>query len=173
MTGFLFFCSRFEVAYRGVCTHKEQRETEICFGFRFFNPGLEILISSEIEKNPLQYLVDICIFDLGMGIEFTREFIAASATPLILSVLRKGDSYGYAIIKHVRELSKETLDWSEGMLYPILHRLEKQKLIESYWQKDGGRRRRYYRLLPQGAEALENLKEQWTSINLTMNRSWE
>ena len=104
--------------------------------------------------------------------DFSREFIAASATPLVLAVLRQGDSYGYAIIKRVRRLSEETLDWTEGMLYPILHRLEKQKLIESYWRKEKGRRRRYYHLLPAGEAALGDLKDQWKSIHSILNRSW-
>ena len=62
----------------------------------------------------------------------TKDFIAASATPLILSILRRGDSYGYEIIRQVRDLSDGELQWEDGMLYPILHRLEKRSLIESY-----------------------------------------
>ena len=120
----------------------------------------------------LQYLIVLCILPLGMGTDFSREFIAASTIPLILAVLHYGDSYGYAIIKRVRQLSNETLEWTEGMLYPVLHRLEKQNLIETYWRKERGRRRRYYHLLPAGMAELERLKEQWTSINSTLNRSW-
>lgn len=107
-----------------------------------------------------------------MGNDYTRELIAASTIPLILAVLREEDSYGYAIIKRVRGLSHETLEWTEGMLYPVLHRLEKQRLIESYWSRTQGRRRRYYRLLPAGAAELERLKAQWASIHSTLNRSW-
>lgn len=107
-----------------------------------------------------------------MGKDFYKELIAASTIPLILTLLRSGDGYGYAIIKRVRELSGDALEWTEGMLYPVLHRLEKQKLIESYWKKEGGRRRRYYRLLPAGEAELESLRDQWDVINKTMNRSW-
>ncbi|MBN2416267.1 helix-turn-helix transcriptional regulator [bacterium] len=107
-----------------------------------------------------------------MGTDYSRELIAASTIPLILAVLRGEDSYGYAIIKRVRTLSRETLEWTEGMLYPVLHRLEKQKLIESYWASEQGRRRRYYRLLPAGAAELQRLKAQWTSMHSTLNRSW-
>jgi len=123
-------------------------------------------------KKHLQYLIELCIMPLGMGNNFTRELIAASTIPLILAVLREEESYGYAIIKRVRGLSQETLEWTEGMLYPVLHRLEKQELIKSYWSKEQGRRRRYYRLLPAGVAELERLKKQWTSINSTLNRSW-
>ena len=48
------------------------------------------------------------------------------ATPLVLSILKNEDSYGYAIIQQVRELSDGEMQWADGMLYPILHRLEKQ-----------------------------------------------
>jgi len=108
-----------------------------------------------------------------MGNEINREFIAASTIPLILAVLSKSDSYGYAIIKNVRELSADTLEWSEGMLYPVLHRLEKQGFISSYWHTEAGRRRRYYAILPAGRTELENLKVQWDAINATLNKSWE
>ena len=58
----------------------------------------------------------------------SKDLVAASATPLILSILAEGDSYGYAIIKRVRELSGGQMEWTDGMLYPVLHRLEKQGL---------------------------------------------
>ncbi|PKM48717.1 MAG: PadR family transcriptional regulator, partial [Firmicutes bacterium HGW-Firmicutes-6] len=50
----------------------------------------------------------------------SKDLIAASATPFILSILKESDSYGYAIIKKVKELTGDELVWSEGMLYPVL-----------------------------------------------------
>ena len=77
----------------------------------------------------------------------SKELVAASATPLVLSILAEGDNYGYAIIKRVGHLSGGKLPWTDGMLYPVLHRLEKQKLIESYQQTaTSGRKRKYYKL---------------------------
>ena len=64
-----------------------------------------------------------------------RELIAASTRPLVLAVLSKGENYGYAIIQQVREMSGGELEWSEGMLYPVLHRLEQEKLIVGRWSK--------------------------------------
>ena len=55
-----------------------------------------------------------------------KDLVAASATPLVLAILAEGDSYGYAIIKRVAELSGGHLQWTDGMLYPVLHRLERQ-----------------------------------------------
>jgi len=84
-----------------------------------------------------------------------KDFAAASATPLVLSILRQGDSYGYAIIRQIEVLSGGEMAWAEGMLYPILHRLEKRRLIESYWgQAESGRKRKYYRLRAEGRKEL-------------------
>jgi PadR family transcriptional regulator PadR len=75
-----------------------------------------------------------------------KDLVAASATPLVLAILAEGDSYGYAIIKRVSELSGGHLQWTDGMLYPVLHRLERQGLVAAKWGKsETGRRRKYYR----------------------------
>ncbi|MSV28852.1 MAG: PadR family transcriptional regulator, partial [Bryobacterales bacterium] len=58
--------------------------------------------------------------------DMSKDLVAASATPLVLAILAQGDSYGYAIIKRVGELSGGHLQWTDGMLYPVLHRLERQ-----------------------------------------------
>ncbi len=104
--------------------------------------------------------------------DLSKDLVAASATPLVLSILKEGDSYGYAIIKRVRELSDEEMAWTDGMLYPVLHRLEKQGYIRSYWNKSQtGRKRKYYALTGEGGEVLEILKAQWRLVNRTMNRT--
>lgn len=95
-----------------------------------------------------------------------KDLVAASATPLILSILSHGDSYGYEIIHRVRELSGGELQWADGMLYPILHRLEKKSLIESYWgTADNGRKRKYYRLHQAGAIELEQQRKNWRDLH--------
>ena len=95
-----------------------------------------------------------------------KELVAASATPLVLSILSRGDSYGYAIIQRVHELSEGQLEWTDGMLYPILHRLEEQKLVESYWQEaESGRKRKYYRIRDAGKRALGEQRAQWNAVN--------
>jgi hypothetical protein len=53
-----------------------------------------------------------------------KELVAASTEPLILSLLSKGESYGYALIQEVKRLSTDEIEWTDGMLYPVLHRLE-------------------------------------------------
>jgi DNA-binding PadR family transcriptional regulator len=103
----------------------------------------------------------------------SRELIAASTRPLVLAVLSKGESYGYAIIQQVRELSGGQLVWSEGMLYPVLHRMERDKLIIASWKmSDSGRKRRYYRLSHSGSRAIETEKQQWLAVHGTLAALW-
>lgn len=105
--------------------------------------------------------------------KITKELIAASSTPLVLSILAEGESYGYALIQKVSELSGNKLDWSEGMLYPVLHRLEEQGLIRSYWKEgETGRKRKYYSITAAGKKETATHKEQWEVVSLTLGRLW-
>src|SRR3990167_9845237 len=80
----------------------------------------------------LTYIELQCIKLLRM--DMSKDLVAASATPLVLAILGEGDSYGYAIIKRVTELSGGRLQWTDGMLYPLLHRLERQGLVTAKWR---------------------------------------
>ena len=92
----------------------------------------------------------------------SKDLVAASAEPLILSVLLKGDSYGYAIIKDIHSISSGRIQWTDGMLYPVLHRLEKKGVIESYWgASDNGRKRKYYKIVREGNARLKEVLEEW------------
>jgi DNA-binding PadR family transcriptional regulator len=102
-----------------------------------------------------------------------KDLVAASATPLVLAILSGGESYGYAIIKRVGELSGGELQWTDGMLYPLLHRLERNGLVEAVWGKsETGRRRKYYRLTNAGKEQLERQRRQWQVVDQTMRGVW-
>lgn len=102
-----------------------------------------------------------------------KDLVAASSTPLVLAILGEGDSYGYAIIKRVRELSGGALEWTDGMLYPVLHRLEKGGLVESRWdQAETGRRRKYYRITDAGREQLAEERRQWHTVDRTLRNIW-
>jgi PadR family transcriptional regulator PadR len=95
-----------------------------------------------------------------------KDLVAASATPLVLSILSEGESYGYAIIKRVDELSGGELQWTDGMLYPVLHRLERNGYVEASWGKsETGRRRKYYQLTDEGSEELASQRQQWKVVN--------
>ncbi len=104
-----------------------------------------------------------------------KDLVAASATPLVLGILGDGEaSYGYAILKQIRELSDGQLEWTDGMLYPLLHRLERLGQIESSWQtSEEGRRRKHYALTDAGRRALAERRTQWQVISATLDQIWE
>lgn len=98
-----------------------------------------------------------------------KDLVAASATPLVLAILSDGESYGYAIIKRVAELSGGELQWTDGMLYPLLHRLERNGFVEAFWgRSETGRRRKYYRMTRAGAEHLDRQRRQWHVVDQAM-----
>ena len=80
-----------------------------------------------------------------------EDLAAAPATPLVLTILSEGESYGYAILKRVRELSGNELDWTDGMIYPLLHRLRRLGYVTTEWRTPpGGHRRSYYAITDDG-----------------------
>ena len=103
----------------------------------------------------------------------SKELIGASVRPILLTVLSKGDSYGYEIIQRVKEDSMGKLIWKDGSLYPVLHKLEDEGFISSYWVRtESGRRRKYYALSGAGADQLEMEKDQWLQIDAILARLW-
>ena len=109
----------------------------------------------------------------GRSMSINRDLVAASSTPLVLAILAEGDSYGYAILKRVRDLSGGELEWTDGMLYPVLHRLERSGLVESRWEtSESGRRRKYYRLTEAGREQLAEERRQWRTVDEALRQVW-
>ncbi|MHB1345503.1 MAG: PadR family transcriptional regulator [Thermoleophilia bacterium] len=101
--------------------------------------------------------------------EISKDLTAASSTPIVLAILAEGDSYGYAILQRVRELSGGRLEWTDGMLYPVLHRLGRLGYVESRWEvAESGRRRKYYRITPEGREQLQEQRRQWQAVDATL-----
>lgn len=102
-----------------------------------------------------------------------KDLVAASSTPLILSILTDGESYGYAIVRRVDELSGGTLQWTEGMLYPLLHRLERLGHIEGRWgEAESGRKRKYYRITSSGRAHLTDQRRQWQAVDGALRNLW-
>lgn len=105
--------------------------------------------------------------------EINKDLIAASSTPLVLAILAEGDSYGYAILKRVQELSGGRMAWTDGMLYPVLHRLERTGHIQARWQiAANGRRRKYYHITRQGRSQLVEEQRQWQAVDDTLRGIW-
>lgn len=106
--------------------------------------------------------------------EINKDLTAASSTPIVLAILAEGDSYGYAILQRVRELSGGHLEWTDGMLYPVLHRLGRLGYVESRWEvAETGRRRKYYRITPEGQTQLEDQRRQWQAVDDTLRGLWQ
>jgi DNA-binding PadR family transcriptional regulator len=104
----------------------------------------------------------------------SKDLVAASSKPLVLSILAGGESYGYEIIQKVRELSGGQIEWSDGMLYPVLHRLERDGMIESKWKKsETGRERKYYFLRSNGRKALQAERQQWLMVHNSLRKLWK
>jgi DNA-binding PadR family transcriptional regulator len=102
-----------------------------------------------------------------------KDLVAASSTPLILSILSDGESYGYAIAKRVSELTDGTLQWTEGMLYPLLHRLERQGFVDGRWgAAESGRKRKYYRITRSGRAHLLEQRRQWQAVDEALRNVW-
>lgn len=104
----------------------------------------------------------------------TRELAGASAKPLILSILAAGESYGYAILQRIEDLSSGELSWDDGTLYPVLHRLENEGLLISTWRRadESRRRRKYYSITAKGLKALDREKKQWLRVDAVLAELW-
>ena len=103
-----------------------------------------------------------------------KDLVAASATPLVLGILADGDLHGYGILKRVDELSGGRMQWTDGMLYPLLHRLERQGHVEASWGvSDVGRRRKHYAITAAGRQALAERQHQWGVVADALKRVWQ
>ena len=104
----------------------------------------------------------------------SKALVAASTKPIILSILFSGENYGYQIIQKAKEISGGILEWSDGMLYPVLHRLEKDGLVISQWKiSEEGRYRKYYSLTSLGRKELEVERRQWLSVHSALTKLWK
>ena len=106
--------------------------------------------------------------------EINKDLMAASSTPIVLAILAESDSYGYAILQRVRELSGGRMEWTDGMLYPVLHRLERLGHVEARWETaDTGRKRKYYSITTQGRAQLAEDRKQWQAVDSTLRGIWK
>jgi PadR family transcriptional regulator, regulatory protein PadR len=123
----------------------------------------------------VQGIIDSCspVLRDGRTMEINKDLIAASSTPIVLAILAEEDSYGYAILQRVRELSGGSMEWTDGMLYPVLHRLERLGYVEARWEvAETGRRRKYYGITPRGRSQLAEERRQWQAVDATLRGIW-
>jgi DNA-binding PadR family transcriptional regulator len=103
-----------------------------------------------------------------------KELVAASTEPLVLSILSRGENYGYALIQEVRRLSADKIEWTDGMLYPVLHRMEDEGWVASRWgEAETGRKRKYYLLKKKGRKALDEQRDQWVTVSGVFQQLWK
>jgi PadR family transcriptional regulator PadR len=102
--------------------------------------------------------------------KINKELMKGSTSILILSLLENEDMYGYQISQSLREKSNYVFDLKEGTLYPLLHGLENESAVESYWfDADNGKRRKYYKLTSDGKKLLHQKKSEWSLYTDTVN----
>ncbi|MFA6027973.1 MAG: PadR family transcriptional regulator [Patescibacteria group bacterium] len=99
-----------------------------------------------------------------------KELLKGFSPIIILSVLSDEAKYGYQIVKDIKKKSDKSLNIAEGTLYPLLHKLEKEKMLYSFWQEAGGRKRKYYALSAKGKKALKTQKNDWQLFLKTMHQ---
>ncbi len=102
--------------------------------------------------------------------KISKELIKGSTSILVMSVLKKNDLYGYKIIKEIELRSESVFELKEGTLYPILHALEKEGFLESYWDDSEGRKRKYYHLTRKGLKQLEEKQSEWKVFSTSVDK---
>jgi len=105
--------------------------------------------------------------------KISKDLNAASASAIVLGILQTGESYGYAIVQKVRELSGGEVEWSDGMLYPILHRLQADGLIDARWGlSETGRKRKYYQLTAEAYPVMNDDRRRWRTVQAILDQLW-
>ncbi len=106
--------------------------------------------------------------------KFSKELVGATSIPIILSILSTKESYGYEIIQSVKKISNGQIEYGDGTIYPVLHKMEKKGLIESFWKvSENGRKRKYYKVVEPGIELLKLEKENWLIVNQIISKLWK
>ena len=102
--------------------------------------------------------------------KINRELLKGSTDLLILSVLENEDMYGYQMIKKIKMRSEDIFEFQEGTLYPILHKLESNGFISSYWDETSGKKRKYYQITTDGKKCLKSKKQEWEIFTTKVNQ---
>ena len=100
----------------------------------------------------------------------SKELLKGSTSLLILTVINAGDMYGYEITKKIEQYSADVFHLNEGTLYPILHSMEKENQLESYWQEADGRKRKYYHITKKGKKLLADKTDEWKTYSKSVDK---
>jgi PadR family transcriptional regulator, regulatory protein PadR len=99
---------------------------------------------------------------------FERELLRGSLDLMVLSIVAQGAQYGYSIQKQIATVSRDQVQLAAGTLYPLLHRLESDKLIRSRWDESTGRKRKWYEITAAGRRALTQRATHWQQYAVCM-----
>lgn len=102
--------------------------------------------------------------------KISKELLKGSTKMLILEMVKDENMYGYQMIKKLKEKSNNVFEFKEGTLYPILHSLEEERLISSYWDDTTGKKRKYYAITTKGKKSLKEKNEEWKIFSESVNR---
>lgn len=103
--------------------------------------------------------------------KINKELLKGSTVILILSLLDGKAMYGYEMIKEIEKRSKGVFEFKEGTLYPILHTLEAEGMVESYWDEgEGSRKRKYYKITGKGRLYTKEKQEEWITFRSAVDQ---
>ena len=106
------------------------------------------------------YMRWIVLGGIVMGV--SKELLKGTTTLLILQLINEGDKYGYELTRELEKRSDSLFTLKEGTLYPILHVLESEGMIEAYWEDtESARKRKYYAMSQKGKKLLIDKKQEW------------
>ena len=106
--------------------------------------------------------------------DISKDLVAATSIPLILSILTENETYGYDLIKKIKERSDGKLEFAEGTIYPVLKKLEEKKFISSKWRLgETDKQRKYYRITSVGKKQLQLEKNNWLIIHNIFEQLWK
>ena len=100
-----------------------------------------------------------------------KKMMSIATSMLLLKLLSEEDMYGYQMIRVLEERSEKFFFMNEGTIYPILHGLEKEGMVQSYSRTaESGRRRKYYRITEDGRAELQRKQEEWTGYRKAVGK---
>ncbi|WP_020615305.1 PadR family transcriptional regulator [Paenibacillus daejeonensis] len=102
--------------------------------------------------------------------KISKELLKGSTAILILSQLERSEMYGYELVKEIEKRSEGVFALKEGTLYPLLHAMEAEEWVESYWSQQHGRKRKYYRITEKGLKGLHEKKQEWQTFRVAVER---
>lgn len=102
--------------------------------------------------------------------KISKDLSTGTIPIMVLSVISSEDMYGYKIIKTLESRSDNVFSLKEGTLYPVLHSMEKEDLIESYWEVADGRKRKYYHITKKGSKQLALKTKEFDEFTVTVKK---